>query len=237
MVRKPNNAKRIRLGDRDYEIFEHVARYRLTTREVLQRLFFPDSELNAVTKVTSRLCDHEYLVRHELTPPRCYFTPGRAVARLLGISQKCARPLGPQALFREYATLAFCCLSAEHRQRLTVRDMSKRFAPLLEGGGDSSHFYLDNDGEVTSLAYIRVDGGGTADHVVRKCRQDVDSRYVRPAWRQLIDGGRFMLAIVTASEPKADEIKRSLSKQVWPVRFRMEVIPDLMQLMGELRSA
>lgn len=39
-----------RLLDRDYEILEHLMTYRVTTREVLHRQFFADSELNAVSE-------------------------------------------------------------------------------------------------------------------------------------------------------------------------------------------
>jgi hypothetical protein len=46
-----------RLLDRDYEILEHLMTYRVTTREVLHRQFFADSELNAVSKVTTRLTE------------------------------------------------------------------------------------------------------------------------------------------------------------------------------------
>ena len=74
MSRPPT--KTPRLGDRDYEIFEHLTRYHITTREVLRRLFFSDSEENAVTKVTSRLTLHGYLNRYELYPPRTYFVVG-----------------------------------------------------------------------------------------------------------------------------------------------------------------
>ena len=41
-----------RLQDRDYELLEHVLRYRVTTREILHRLFFSDSEPNAATLAT-----------------------------------------------------------------------------------------------------------------------------------------------------------------------------------------
>ena len=86
MPRRPT--KKPRLGDRDYEIFEHIMRYRLTVPEVLHKLFFSDSELNAVTKVTSRLVLHNYLNRYELYDPRVYFTIGPEAARFLGLSQK-----------------------------------------------------------------------------------------------------------------------------------------------------
>ena len=73
-------------------------RYRITTREVLHKLLFSDSEINAVTKVTSRLTKHGYLNRHELYAPRNYFVLGTKSAAFLGISQKRTKALGAQVV-------------------------------------------------------------------------------------------------------------------------------------------
>jgi hypothetical protein len=43
-------------AERDAAILEHLRRYHLTTPEILHRLFFPGVGLNAVRKVTGRLC-------------------------------------------------------------------------------------------------------------------------------------------------------------------------------------
>ncbi len=119
-------AKRItkhpRLVDRDYDILDHLRRYRLTTREVLHRLFFADCEPNAVTKVTSRLVDHGFLNRYELYTGRSYYVIGPESAKLLGISLKKCKPLGTQALPREYGILLFCCMTPTPRERLLVSD-------------------------------------------------------------------------------------------------------------------
>ena len=235
MPRRPT--KFPRLGDRDYEIFEHLLRYRLTTREVLHRLFFSDSEPNAVTKVTSRLVQHGYLNRYELYPPRSYFVVGPPAARFLGLSPKKTRALGPQALVQEYGTLAYCCLSNEPRERLTVSELQKRYPQLLARKLDSSHYYLDNDGEVTRLAYIRVDQGGPADHVLRKCREDLDTRYEHKPFRELIDAGRLLIAVVTARQEKADQIHEAIQRHTWPNRFRIEVVPELIHLIPRLQRA
>lgn len=160
MPRKP--AKRPRLSDRDHDILQHLMRYRLTTREVLHKLFFADSDLNAVTKVTSRMTTHGYLSRYEFIQPRTYHVLGPEAARLLGISQNKTKDLGPQALYTEYGTLAYCCLGQTLRERMLVREVRERYAPLLHRKIDSSHYYLDNDGQTTRLAYIRVDHGGSS---------------------------------------------------------------------------
>jgi hypothetical protein len=228
MPRPPT--KNPRLGDRDYEIFQHVMRYHMTTREVLHRLFFSDSEENAATKVTSRLTLHGYFNRYDLYPPRTYFVLGPQAVRIMGVSPQKTKAFGPQALIREYATLAFCCLSPEPRTRLSVRELQERHAQLLQGKLDSSHYYLDNDGQTTRLAYIRVDFGGPPEHVVRKCKQDIDDRYPHPAFKELIDSDRFLIAVVTAREEKAAAIHDAIKRQTWQNRFRIEVVPDLVHL-------
>ncbi len=226
--------KRIRLGDRDYEIFEHILRYHMTTREVLHRLFFSDSDPNAVTKVLSRLTEHEYVRRYEMYPQRSYYVLGPQATKLLGTSLKRFKPLGPLALAREFATLAFCCLSNEKRVRLTVREIHDRHPQLVQPEIDSSHYYLDNDGTTTRLAYIRVDGGGTVDHILRKCRDDVRHRIRHQTFRDLVDNDRFMIAVVTAREEKAAFLHDAIKRQDWKCRFRIETVPELAQLITRL---
>ena len=224
-----------RLMDRDYDIFEHVMRYRLTTREVLQRLFFPDSELNAVTKVTSRLVEHGFLNRYELYPNRSYFTLGPKSASFLGISRKKTKEIAGYAKAQEFGILSFCCLAEKLRERLTVRELSERFPDLLHGGLDNSRYYLDHDGQTTRLAYIRVDGGGSIDHILRKCRDDIAARLRLEPFEHLMNHQRFALAIVTAREEKAEKIRHAVSlRSDWPVVFYVEAVPELVELVTHL---
>jgi hypothetical protein len=225
-------AKNPRLTDRDYEVLQHLLRYRITTREVLQKLFFPGSELNAATKVTSRLVEHGYLNRYELYKPRSYFTLGPRAARLLGISANKTEGLGPTILAREYAVFAFCCCSEPPRQRLTVSEIRLRHSQYLQRKIDCSHYYLDNDGETTRLAYIHVDRGHGMDYIVRTCRDQLQARYAHRPYADLIDNDRFMIAIITALQEKVSLIEEALSRHDWPIRFRVEVVPDLIYLIS-----
>ena len=162
--------KHPRLVDRDYEILDHLRRYRMTTREVLHRLFFSDSELNAVTKVTSRLVDHGFLNRYELYSGRSYFVVGPESAKLFGLSPKKCKAIGTQALPREYGILLYCCMASTPRERLLVSELQQKIPNFTGKRSDCGHYYLDHDGENVRLAHIRVDQGGPPDHVVRKCR-------------------------------------------------------------------
>jgi hypothetical protein len=91
-----------RLLDRDYEILEHLMTYRVTTREVLHRQFFADSELNAVSKVTTRLTENGYLARHEFLANSVYFTLGLRGAKLFGAPARCARNPEPRLCTRSW---------------------------------------------------------------------------------------------------------------------------------------
>ena len=229
-MRKP--AKNPRLVDRDYDILEHLMRYRMTTREVLHQLFFPESEINAVTKVTSRLVRHKFLSKFELLPSHSYFVIGPEAAKVLGVSPNKCKAIGPQALLREYGTLLFCCKGEPARERLRVSEIRHKQPDLLHRGIDSSHYYLDNDGETVRLAYIRVDHGGQPDHIARKCEEDISRRSSIPALASMIDADRFMIAIVTGHANKAEDIRECFRRRKWPVFFRVEVVEELAQLIS-----
>lgn len=231
MVR--TQTRHVRLGPRDHDIFEHVRRYRLTTREVLHRLFFPEVKPNAVTKVTSRLCEAGFLKRFDLYESRDYFVLGPEAARLLGVSAKRTEELGVQALPIAYATLLFCT-GAGDRERLTREELRTHHPSILVPGVDASHYYLDRDGGKTRLTALRVDCGGPPDHVARKCREDLDRRLEHPAFRDLVANDQFMIAILTGREEKAGAIHEALKRREWPNRFRLSVIPELVSLITRL---
>lgn len=219
--------KHPRLVDRDYEILDHIARYRLTTREVLHRLFFSDSEVNAVTKVTSRLVENRFLNRFDLHSGKSYFVFAPNSARLLGISLKKTKALGPQALVQNYGILQFCCLSEHPRERLLVQELAQRFTDLRGKHLRAGSFYIDSQSGETRLASIRVDHGGPSAHLVRKCRADLENIVSNKAIAALISEQRFMFAILTANEQKVRDIQETLKRQTWPVQFRVEAVLDL----------
>jgi len=122
----------------------------------------------------------------------------------------------------------FCCMGEPQRERLKVSELQKQFPDLLARKIDNSHYYLDraDDGAVR-LAFIRVDQGGTRDHIARKCEKDIDDRVNIPSFRELVHSDRFMITIITAREAKADLIRETLRRRSWPIRFRVAVVEDL----------
>jgi len=221
-----------RLQDRDYDLLQHVLRYRLSTPEILHRLFFQDSDRNAVTKVTSKLCVSQFLLSHQLYAGYTYFTLGRRGAKVVGMSRCKTGPLGPQALYREYGTLAFCCRSEMPRERLRTAEIMRRHPEYISGRLDAGHYYLDEHESIVRLGYIWVEGAGEINHIVRTVQDAIiEQRRSVPALRQLIEEGRFVVSVVTLNDDKKSEIQRALNGLATTVFFRVEVVPELIHLL------
>lgn len=224
------------LTERDRRILDHVARYRVTVSEVLHALFFPSQFPNAVTKVTSRLCQQDYLRRFPLYHPRTYFTLGPKGAQSLGQSANRTLPLGPQSLPTDFATLSYATLGGTERYRLTVHELMTRWPSFTDKQiVDAPHCADESTGD-TVLELIRVDLGGKPDHVARKCRDDIDSRRRLKAFNELLKQGGFRLVVVTGTTEKAAAIRDSLDQHCWPdgLQLHLAVVPDLLQLTARI---
>lgn len=235
MTRRPRNNPRLPL-ERDWEILRHVMLYRLTTPEVLHKLFFSDSERNAVTKVTSRLCALEFLESRSFFDRYIYFTLGRRGAKTQGIAYAKAGIRGAQSLYREYATLAFCMKNHRRRWRVRSGEFREKYPTLVLGRLDTSHYFLETSGEGDTqrerLGYIWADGGGGVDHIVRTLKNDViETRRLAPDFRRLIDSGSFYVAVVTMTAGKAQDLIKAIPNIPHPVQFYVEVIPELIHIL------
>lgn len=233
----PRNTSGLR-GDRDREIIEHVARHRLSTPTVLYELFFRADgvETNAVTKVTSRLTERDFLRRHPLYESYSYFTLGKRGAKTAGLNTKrIGGPLGPQALYRDLGMLHFCALRPTERTKLTVREINAAvngYPELRHRGLKNDSYYVEsNDADGQRLGLVWVDGGGPVDHVLRKIQYEfIAPRMLLPGLRRRIEESRFVLAIVTYQEDKKQELLAGIKHLRTPVLFRVEAVEELFPL-------
>ena len=225
-----------RLLDRDYEILEHLMTYRVTTREVLHRQFFADSELNAVSKVTTRLTENGYLARYEFIANSVYFTLGLRGAKLFGAPARCAKEPGTQTLYTQLGILGYCFGEKPQRMRLRVATLLEKHPALLKKGVDPSQYVVDASTTPSLLSFVRVDGGGTNDHVLRKIDADIKCRLEIPLCASLMQSGRFQIACVTFTEEKQKELERKIPAQKFPCAVSVEVVPILSDLLAVLRE-
>ena len=225
-----------RLLDRDYEILEHLMTYRFTTREVLHRQFFADSELNAVSKVTTRLTKSEHLTRHEPLGNLVCFSLGKRGAKLFGAPARCAEKPGTQTLYTQLGILGYCFGEKPQRTRLRVATLLEKHPALLKKGVDPSQYVVDASKTPSLLSYVRIDGGGQNDHVLRKIDADIKCRLEIPLFASLMQSGRFQIACVTFTEEKQKELERRIPAQNFPCAVTVEVVPILSDLLAVLRE-
>ncbi len=213
---------------RDRLILEHIARFRLTTLEVLGRAVLPGMSRNALNKITNRLCASGLLNKYTLLHPVRYFVLGDSGAHGLGIGSHRVNPLGPQSLPQDFALLAFATLGAKLHLRLTPAETLAR-CPWLGASLASAPHCVD---QVKVLELVRVDLGGPADHVARKCAADVTRRCRIREFVPLVAAGQFRLVIITATSGKATAIQRALDRHDWPTGLlvHFSVVPQLLSL-------
>lgn len=221
-----------RLQDRDYEILQHIFTYRATTREIMHRLFFADSDLNAVTKVTSRLIEGQFLQKFPLPGNSAYFRLGPAGSRTIGGTRKCVEPLGVQTLYTNLAILGFCFDQHTNRRRMTVSEIQKDLPQLIQKNTEPSQYVLDAADGQFRLTFVRVDGGGTSDHVVRKIRDDIQRRLPNAMIASLIHMRQFSISCVTYCETKKEDILRRLQREEFICDVDVEVVPLLSSILG-----
>ncbi len=212
---------------RDHDILAHIARHRLTTVAVMQQALFPTDSYTAVAKVAARLCRGDYLRKHTLRHPVRYYVLGERGATLLGLGTHRTEMLGPQALPLEYASLLYSTIGQQPRTRLTREELQSRFPWLSRRWTDACHCF-DEANQILEL--LRVDFGGTADHVARKCVQEIHRRSPSHDFLKLLASGRFRLVLITATPEKGAALRMALNRHDWPLglQFHLSVIPELL---------
>lgn len=217
---------------RDTHIVNFVIRYRLATNKAIRSRLLVGRSPNAVAKVTARLCTIGLLTRYMLIPPERYFRLGLKAIRALGLSPRNAEPLGPQSLPVDYATLVYAIQSESPKRRLSPLELNE-YLPWLPEELRQSPYCLDADHR---LDLIRVDLGGSPQHVARKVAAAAHDRLDIPELAELAARSQFQIAVLTTSAQKANYIAKALNDMdcADAVRIHLAVIPQLSLLL--LRS-
>lgn len=226
--------KRMRLTERDLKILEHVARYRITTSDILQGLFFAENQPGSVKNVLKRLIKGEYLQSRPLFHKRVYYQLTATSARSIGESGDIANSLGSQALIRTYGVLAFCCRAGTNKplQKFTRHEFEQAF-PSFSNEIDISQstYYLDQHGDTVRLGQLMIDQGGDYQRLANKCRNDVLSRAIQvPGLREILTEKLFVMTLVVGEESKQKALLTLFQKNPLPVWTRVETVPELIHL-------
>lgn len=184
------------LTQRDLEILHHVARYRLTTREVLQQEFFPGASPSAVGKVVARLISGGWLRQRRLASQWSYFVLGQAAISQLGVPKTARRPFTEQSFPLAYGYLVFCI--ERDLRRLTADEFQRQFPELCRRRSASGAYHLDPRTTPCRLGTVILDRGNPPKNLLRKIDRAIRQRYAIPGFVPLLQNGWFSITILTA---------------------------------------
>jgi hypothetical protein len=215
--------------DREHLVAGHVLRYGLTTPVALRSLVLRELTEKAISRLAERMVASSWLGRRRLPGGGRYFVLGERAAREHAVPA--GRAYGYQALVGRIGVLHFCARLGF--EVFTSREFRVRFPELTKAGFSASSYYVDR-ADVNRLGFIHVDHGRTSQRLITKMRSRIVGRYRDEDFAALIQADRFVIAIVTPTEEKAQAIQREIeARGPLPVRFRVAAVPELMPLLIE----
>lgn len=187
------------------DVLRFTVEHRLSTVDALHR--GPGTALSrkAVERHVTALQASGDLTGHTLYERKKYFLPSTDVCRRFGAPEKRARPMGPQALFVNYAILLY---ALAHGVRRSTKEAITQAAPHLHGYGLSADRYVMLS--ETDIALLTVDCGGSSRHLKRKLVREWEKRRKLPEWKLLQDAHQFVIVPIVAHEGKARRIRAML---------------------------
>jgi hypothetical protein len=224
------------IADRDRKVIDHVARYRLTTIPALTKTVLHGLSANAAAKIANRLTSAGYLQKFTLLHPARYFVLGNKAAAMLGRSGRQGMAPGSQSLPTDYALLAYATLGGQSRLRMFRSELTSLCPWLTNRLATAPHCY---DPKQELIELIRVDLGGSADHVARKCAADLRERLAFPEFVQMVARGQFRLVVITATREKAAAIRQAMNRREWPngLAIHLSVVSQLFSLTARTHHA
>lgn len=215
------------LSELGHSLVDHVHRFWLTTADAAHRIVCPDSTPEAVRKALARLTDGDWLVRHPFGDRQSYFVLGGKALQLFDLRRP-IKPLGYQSLLERYAVLVAC---ARHDLRVFTDDeFCGAFPDLAEPGRSVKNYFCDTTTGAERLGQFLVDHDKLSSRLVLKVRSRVAKIFAadRPAIRQLILDGQFVVHVITAAEHKRENLLAAFARK--PPRHAavvVEAYPEL----------
>jgi hypothetical protein len=216
-------------------IVNHVARYRLSVFNAIERLpCFIEVGAKRVKDILAECRSRSLLESAPLHHGAKYWYLGQSCTEQHKMSPERIGPLSEPAKLRALAILRFCCLSDRPRHRLLADELRASF-PDVARPGLSDGYYFDSQGS-GRIGLIRVDAGrrGRWDRVIQSLREDVDNHVHCPGFRKLIQAGRFEITVLTVFRQKAQRISDSLAQHPDTRRTALQVVamPELLPLLS-----
>ena len=219
------------LSNRDLEILDFVARYRVGTDSMLKKsCFAEDTRIENVRRVLFRLEKRGLMRRVECGTTFDYFVMTRRGLGVLGLPKRTPRPLTEQSLPVQIAVASYCV--GQKVRRLTNSEFRDVFPELHRVGLQSSNYVLVDSDDGLKLTMLIVDRGGAARRIQSRVRRILAQRKGLPEFVDLIRGGRFRIVVLTGLPQQKAKIDRQIERSSFgDVEVVSAIVPSLAEIL------
>ncbi len=227
-----------RVNDRDRQVLGHIARYRLSFKEVLRCLYFDDIDPQ---KSLDNLRHDEFIVAEKLFKGnRSAYQLAPKGAAFLGLNRRRGEPLGSEALPTHFAIFGFCHLNGRPRIKLEDDEIAALFNERPPPG---RYHCLERSRHATRIYHVYVPGDSTKlTDIVSMTRAHVAEVIQTPAMLPWLANQVYSHVILVESNERAELIKTSINKAKFgdrtPLRevahIRVECVPGYNELENSL---
>lgn len=197
------------MTERDIEILTHVSRYRLTIRQVLDRLFFPGGASSK--NVLQRLLDEKRLQSRRFSSTGLsYYQLTLRQAREFSCPENRAKSFGAAALHENLAVLWHCLLNGRDLIRLENNEIEDQLGFPLQ-------IPVVHDPRTNTLSLIHVPGSLTGDDYTASKFKRLSIRIAASEKsKQLLSDGKLDYAVLVETPERQASIDHYLSHAGFP---------------------
>lgn len=215
----------------DRAILEHVGRYRVTHRRVLERVFLNG---RAPSNVVQRLRDSGFLERIPLKGGISCYQITRKAAGQLSLPPKRSEALTPVSLQNSIAALWFSFLGLRRRHRLEISELEA----LLGWRPPTGVYCLEREPK-PRIYRLYIPGLDTPDETIRRQVEERIGQFIAAADLASWARSRHFALAVLVSEDRRASVNKLLKDLTGSVHILVEAVPhpttfgDALRKLGE----
>lgn len=221
------------LPEREQAIIDHIARYRVTTVDVLHEMFFPELQsVKSVRKIAARMIADGWLDSFQAVSRTNLYVLGRNFEQPRA-KQGTTAGFSEQSLLTAVAILYFCV--RHHHRRLTVPELRAVDSRLCQTGLNNSPYYVDRRENKLGLSLLLVDRDSPVRRLSWKIKRLVGQRSKHEAYQAWMLDRRFSITILTAFAEKQQQLLQAFPTSAGPlVPVRVALVPELAPYLSQV---
>ncbi len=196
----------INLQPRDEKMLDHIGRYRVTLRPVLDHLFFCD-ESSGCGNVIKRLLASGYITAREGLPAKRRYYQLTAVGAEGRVPLGRTKPMRAQSLRSALAILWFCAMNETPRLRLETWELRDILDADLPAGK-----HCAQPGDPLKLFRVQIPSGRTKTAgVINALKDHLEESFTHAVIKRWAKDRRYGFAILAEAE-RVPELRAAVAK-------------------------